>query len=529
MKRRTLLAGLGAAASASLARPALVRAASATTLKFIPQIDLSFLDPHWTSAYVTRNHGYMVFDTLYGQDATFAAQPQMVEGHTIEADGKLWTLKLRDGLVWHDGTPVLGRDCVASIRRWAKRDAFGDALMQATDQLDAPDDRTIRFRLKHVFPLLPDALGKAGSYMPAMMPERLASTDSAKQVTEMVGSGPFRYKADERLQGSRNVYEKFDKYVPRAGGTPDWTAGPKIVHYDRVEWTTIPDSATAAAALQSGEQDWWEFAVHDLLPLLHSDHNIQVRVPDRTGLVEMLRPNDLQPPFNNPAIRRALWGAIDQADFMEAIVGPEPSMYHTPLGFFCPNSPMGTDAGLAPLAGPRDFDKVKQALKAAGYAGERVVLLVPTDYVQLKAMGDVAADMMKKCGMNVDYISTDWGTMLQRRTKKTPVDQGGWSCFVTGWSGLDWMNPASDVALRGTGEAGYPGWFSSPRVEALRTDWLNATETAKRQAICADIQQTCMEEVPFWPLGQFIQPTANRTSVTGFLNGFSTFWNIRPA
>ncbi len=272
-----------------------------------------------------------------GRTPTSPPSRRWCEGHTIEADGKLWTLTLREGLVWHDGTPVLGRDCVASIRRWAKRDAFGDALMAGDRRAwTRRTTSTIRFRLKHAFPLLPDALGKAGSSMPAMMPERLASTDSAKQVTEMVGSGPFRYKADERLQGSRNVYEKFDKYVPRAGGTPDWTAGPKVVHYDRVEWTTIPDSATAAAALQSGEQDWWEFAVHDLLPLLHSDHDIQVRVPDRTGLVEMLRPNDLQPPFNNPAIRRAALGGNRPGRFHGGDRRPEPSMYHTPLGFFCP-------------------------------------------------------------------------------------------------------------------------------------------------------------------------------------------------
>jgi len=529
MKRRTLLTGLGAATTTVLARPALVRAAAATTLKFIPQIDLTILDPHWTPAYVTRNHGYMVFDTLYGQDGHFAAQPQMVAGHTVDADGKLWTLTLRDGLVWHDGERVLARDCVASIRRWAKRDAFGDALLQATDQLDAPDDRTIRFRLKHPFPLLPDALGKAATYMPAMMPERLASTDYAKPVTEMIGSGPFRYKTDERLQGARNVYTKFDKYVPRDGGTPDWTAGPKIVHYDRVEWTTMPEVETASAALQSGEQDWWEYAAHDMLPLLHRNHNIEVRTPDPTGLVEMLRPNVLQPPFNNPAIRRALWGAVDQAEFMQAIVGNNPAMYHTPLGFFCPGTPMASDAGLAPLEGPRDYDKVKRDLKTAGYNGERVVLLVPTDYVSLKAMGDVSADMMKRCGMNVDYVATDWGTMLQRRMKKTPIDQGGWSCYVTGWAGLDWMNPAGHIAMRGNGEAGYPGWFSSQRVESLRNDWLDATDAGKRQAICRDLQSTCMEEVPFWPLGQYVQPTANRTSVTGFLNGFSTFWNIRPA
>ncbi len=190
---------------------------------------------------------------------------------------------------------------------------------------------------------------------------------------------------------------------------------------------------------------------------------------------------------------------------------------------------MASDAGLAPLEGKRDYDKVEQDLKAAGYAGERVVLLVPTDYVSLRAMGDVAADMMKKCGMNVDYVATDWGTMLQRRNNRDPVEHGGWSCFVTGWAGLDWKDPAGHIAMRGNGDAGYPGWSTSPRIESLRQDWLLASGVPAQQAICRDLQEACMQDVPFWPLGQYIQPTANRTSVTGFLNGFATFWNIRPA
>ena len=529
MKRRTLITGLGAAAAGSLARPALVRAASATTLRFIPQVDLSFLDPHWTSANVTRNHGFMVFDTLYGIDGSFTAQPQMVEGHTIENDNLLWTLKLRDGLLWHDGEKVLARDCVASIRRWSKNDAYGDALMQATDELSAPDDRTIRFRLKRPFPLLADALAKGTPYMAAMMPERLANTPIGTQVTEMIGSGPFRYKADERLQGARNVYEKNEKYVPRTSGTPDWVAGPKIVHFDRVVWTTIPDNATASAALQQNEQDWWEFATHDLVPMLRRDKNIRVAIPDPTGGVEMMRPNHLQPPFNNPAIRRALWGAISQTDFMAAIVGDDPTMSYTPLGFFCPKTAMGSDVGLAPLTGVRSYDKVKADLKAAGYNNERVVLMVPSDYVTLKALGDVAADMLRRCGMNVDYVATDWGSMLQRRSKRTSVDEGGWSLFVTGWTGLDWMNPAGDIALRGNGTAGYAGWYSSEKMETMRNAWLAAPEQDKRVALAQDMQRLAMEEVPFWPLGQYFQPTAYRSSITDLPHGFSTFWNVRPA
>ena len=524
MKRRTLLAGLGAA---SVARPALVRAASATTLRLIPQVDLSFLDPHWTTAYVTRNHGYMVFDTLYGQDGSFTAQPQMVEGHTIENDGKLWTLKLRPGLMWHDGTPVLSRDCTASIRRWAKRDALGDALMAATDELSTPDDRTLRFRLKHPFPLLPAALGKAASPMPAMMPERLANTDPFSQITEMVGSGPFKFVASERVLGARNVYEKNDKYVPREGGTVSWTAGPKIVHFDRVEWTTIPDAATAAGALQSGEQDWLEYPALDLLDLLRGNRNIRVTLPDPTGLVEMMRPNHLQPPFNNPAIRRAVLHAIDQAQFMEAIT-PDPKLRHTPLGYFGPGTPMASEVGLEPLKPPINLDHARAELKAAGYNGERVVLLVPTDYVTLKAMADVASETMKSIGMNVDYVATDWGTMLQRRNSKQPVEAGGWSCFVTGWAGLDWSNPAGHIALRGNGEAGWPGWSNDPKLEAMRQDWLTATDETKQKAICEDIQREAMDQVPYFPLGQYMQPTAFRTRLSGVNDGFATFWNIKP-
>jgi peptide/nickel transport system substrate-binding protein len=512
-----------------LALPSVARSQKLTTLKFIPQIDLSFLDPHWTTAYVTRNHGYLVFDTLYGQDGNFKVSPQMVEGHVVENDGKTWKLTLRQGLLWHDGEKVLARDCVASIKRWAKRDAFGDTLMATTDELSAPDDRTIQFRLKRPFPLLPDALGKSPSPMCAMMPERLANTDPFKQITEIVGSGPYRYVQDERVQGSRNVYQRFEKYVPREGGTPDWTAGPKVTHFDRVEWTTIPDASTAAAALQSGEQDWWEYLTHDLMPLLSKNPKIKVAVLDPTGGTEMMRTNCLQKPFDNPAIRRAMLWAFDQAEFMQAIVGNNPEMYYTPLGTFCPHTPMASDAGLEPMKGKRDYDKVKEMLKQAGYAGEKVVLMVPSDYVTLKALGDVAADSMQRVGMNVDYVVTDWGSMLQRRNKKDPVDQGGWSAFVTGWNGTDHLNPAGHIALRGNGDSpsAWPGWCVSPKLEELRNAWFAASDLASQQKICQDIQRQAMIDVPYVPLGQYIQPTAYRSDLTGILNGFATFWSVR--
>ncbi len=527
MKRRTLLA----AASASLALPSIGRTAGASTLKFIPQIDLAFLDPHWTTANVTRGHGYLVFDTLYGQDGTFTSSPQMLEGHTVENDGKLWKLTLRPGLMWHDGETVTARDCVASIRRWAARDAFGSALMAATDELSAPDDRTIQFKLNKPFPLLPQALGKPTTPNPVMMPERLAKTDPFTQITEMVGSGPYRFVANERIPGARNVYQKFDKYQPRQGGTPTWTAGPKVAYFDRVEWTTMPDDSTKVAAMQSGEQDWWENPTADLLPLLAKARGIKVVTTNPTGNVTMMRPNHLQPPFDNPKILQALLYAIDQQALMQAVVGTDPAMYTTPHGVFCPNTPMASTAGLEPLMGPRDYAKAKELIKAAGYAGEKVTMLVATDYAQFKAVADVISDSMTQAGMNVDYVATDWGTMLQRRNNRGPVAQGGWNCFFTGWEGEDHLNPSNHYAMRGNGNdpAGWPGWCVSPKLEALRNAWFEAPDEAAQKRICMDLQRQAMLDVPSIPLGQFQTPTAYNTRITGVLPGFATFWNVRPS
>jgi peptide/nickel transport system substrate-binding protein len=526
MKRRTFLA----AAAAGLAMPAVVRAqgtpGSSALLKFIPQSDLTVLDPHWTTAYVTRNHAFMVFDTLYGTNGTYEPSPQMVAGHTVDDDGKLWRLTLRDGLLWHDGTPVLARDCVASIKRWGKKDGFGQALLAATGALSADGDKVIVFRLKQPFPLLPAALGKNTVYMPAMMPERLALTDPNTQVQEMVGSGPFRFVAKERVPGSLAVYEKFAGYVPLPSGTPDWTAGPKVVHFDRVEWHTTPDPATAAAALQSGETDWWDYATADLLPLLRRARGVKVAVQDPTGQIAIMRMNQLQPPFDNPGIRRALLGAVDQSDFMQAVVGTDPALWHDKVGVFCPGTPLANDAGMAVLDGPRDMGRVKADLAAAGYKGERVVLLVATDFPVLKALADVGADMMTRAGMNVDYQALDWGTVLTRRTSKAPVDHGGWSCFFTAWAGSDMLTPAGHISLRGNGQDAWFGWPNAPKIEALRQEWFAAPDAAAQKKVAEALQQQVLTDVPYVPLGQYLQATAYRDSLRGVLDGFAIFWNV---
>jgi peptide/nickel transport system substrate-binding protein len=521
MRRRTLLAAAGA-----LASPHVGRGAEAVVLRFIPQADLALLDPIWTGAYVTRNHAMMIFDTLYGTDSAYRVSPQMVAGDTTDDDGRTCTLALRDGLLWHDGEKVLARDCVASIRRWAVRDTFGQSVLAVIDELSAPDDKTIRFRLKRPFPLLLAALGKPGSNVCAMMPERLALTDPFKQVTEMVGSGPFRFKADEHVAGARAVYERNVAYVPRAGGTPSFTAGPKVVHVDRVEWNVIPDSGTAAAAMQSGEMDWWEAPTFDLLPLLKRSANLVVPTPDPLGFLGNMRLNHLQPPFNNPALRRALLGAVSQEDYMAAAAG-DSANWRAGVGVFCPASPMASPAGMGVLTGPRDLTAVTKAVAASGYNNELTVLLIPSDLPNLKALGDVGNDLLKRIGMNVDAQYADWGSVLQRLAKTDPVDQGGWSVFHTYWSGLDEFDPAVHTYIRGNGRAASRGWPTSERLESLRNEWLLSTGLEDRKRIAAEMQEQTFIDVPFIPLGQILPSWVHRRSVTDVLGGYALFWNLR--
>ena len=529
MKRRTFLA---TSVAASLAAPRISAAANQRVLKFVPQTDVSVLDPIWTTTYPTRDHGYLVFDTLYGQQGPeqgFAAAPQMLEGHTVSSDGKEWRLTLRSGLKFHDNEPVLARDCVASIRRWSVRDSFGQALMAATDEVSAADDKTIRFRLRRPFPLLPQALGKSPPNMCAMMPERLAKTDPYKQVTEMIGSGPFKYNAAERVVGSRIVYERFAGYVPRASGTPDWTAGPKVVHFDRVEWRIIADPSTALSALATGEVDWWWVPDALLLPALRRTRNVRVRIIDPTGFIGTMRFNWLNPPFDKAAIRRAVVSAVNQAEYMIAVVGKDPHLWRDGVGFFCPDTPMASSAGMEALTGPRDLGAVKKALETAGYRGEKVVLLAPENIPSVRAVADVCNDMMKKIGLNVEYAAMDWGTLVARRTSTKPIDQGGWSVFSTFWSGLDMYGPAINPYLRCNGMHATVGWPDDAKMESLRDQWLAAPDLAAQKQVATEMQLRAFEVVPYIPLGQQFNPTAHQSSLADIVPGIPVFWNVRRA
>jgi peptide/nickel transport system substrate-binding protein len=525
MRRRDLIKLTAAAALPStfaIAQPIRDR-----TLRFVPQANLSLLDPIFTTAQPTVNHGWAVYDLLFGINGKLEPKPQMAEGYTLSNDGRTYTIKLRDGLKFHNGEPVRAQDCVPSLARWAARETIGQTVWQYVDECVAADDRTMKITLKRPIGIFIDAIARGGASVAFMMPEHIAKTDPFKQITETIGSGPYRFLPGDFVPGAAVAYERNKDYAPRQEPA-DWSSGGKLAHFDRIEWKIIPDTATAAAALQSGEIDWYEHCQADLLPILKRNPDIAFGRANPTGFNGVMRFNHLHPPFNNVAVRLAVLLAVNQDDYMAAITGGDKSLYQTCKSMFPCGSRYDRDLGAAAMQG--DIDKARKALAASGYNGEKTVLLNPTDLVTVGPLGDLTYDIMKRMGMNMEMVATDWGTVAQRRTNRESVEKGGWSVHHTWGPSTIRQTPVEHSQIRGQGAKGWFGWYEDAEVERLTRHFVEAPTQAERDAIADTIQRRSFDRVPSIPLGTFQIPTAYRRSLTGMIEATGPYmWNIRRA
>ena len=529
MKRRDLLATGTAAAMGSLAAPRLSLAQNTRVLKFIPQANLSSLDAIAGTQYVVRNASLLVWDTLFGIDSTLTPKPQMAEGYEASPDFKVWTIKLRTGLKFHDGEPVLSKDVVASLQRWMVRDTMGQRIKATLEELVAVDDRTIRIKLSKGFPKMLFALGKGNAPVAEIMPERIAKTDPFQLIKEYVGSGPMKFKTDEWVPGSKAVFERFEGYEPRAEAA-DWLSGGKRMMLDRIEWLILPDDATKAAALQNGEVDWWENPIPDLVPLLKRNRNINVDIADPLGNIGSLRMNHLHPPFNDVRARRAVLMAINQEDYMRAVVGDDETLWKPLPSFFTPGTPAYSEDGGDILKGPRKYEEAKKLLAEAGYKGEKIILCVATDVAITKAEGDVTADALARIGLNVDYQALDWGTVGARRAKKEPPSQGGWHIFHTWHAGADCINPAPYTALDAGGDKAWFGWPNDPKIQEGIATWYDAPNPEAEKTAVANINREAMDFGLYGPLGFFLMYQGWRKNVSGVVKApFPVFWGVQKS
>jgi peptide/nickel transport system substrate-binding protein len=523
MKRRDVIAS-----APFIAAPFVSLAQTRTTLRFVPRTALTALDPVFTTEFPTRVAGLAVYESLFATDRNLIPKHQMAAGHVVEQDGKRWVITLRLGLQFHDGEPVLARDCVASIGRWLKRDLLSRSLSARLDAVEAPDDHTVVFRLKRPFPGLAFALGKPLSNMLPIMPARLAEFDAMKPLTEVIGSGPFRFLKDEFSAGQFAAFAPFDKYHPREEPA-DGTAGGRRVMIDRLEWPAIPDPATATNALMTGEVDWVETPLFDLLPKLRAHRDITVGQINQYGSIALGLMNHRQGPTANIAIRQAILAAINPIEVMQAVAGDAHDLYTAPIGAFVPGSPYANNRGFERLGGHKSVAEIQAMLRAAGYGGERLVALHVMDSQADNAEMQVIVARLREVGMNVDDVAIDLSTAARRRISKEPLDKGGWSLVVVNPDGAAHLDPLIALALR-TGPNAIPGWPTNPRMEELRDAWVESTDETEKLRLAGEIQEEGLKEVVLMPLGRFFQPTAWRKTVSGVVpNVVPVFWNLRKA
>ncbi len=523
---RTAFAPVALAASIAAAAvlPAAAPAQAQTTLRAAMHSDLKVLDPVWTTALISTHHGYLVYDTLFALDETLQVRPQMVEKYEVSPDKLVWTFTLREGLEFHDGTPVTAEDCAQSLKRWGARDTVGQKLLSYVAELATPDARTLRMTLKEPYGLVLQSLGKSGSNVPFMMPRRVAATDPNTQITDAIGSGPYIFKKDEWKPGEKAVYVRNPKYKPHAEPASG-LAGGKRPLVDRIEWLWIPDAQTQVNSLINGEIDVIEIVSPDLLPLLADSPNIEMRVVNRAGRQYAMRFNTLHKPFDNPKIRAAALVALSQKDFLQANVG-DSKWYRECKSLFPCGSPLESTKGWDDkLTG--DIARTKALLAEAGYDGTPVVLLHQTDTSGHNNLATVGKAQLERAGFKVELQPMDWQTLVARRAKKDPPAQGGWHAYFTSWSSVDVLDPVATSFLNAACEKATFGWPCDAGLEKLRDQYAKETDPAKQKAIAEQVQLYVLTWPTHVPLGQFTTPTALRRTVTGLLTAPSfAFWNI---
>jgi len=519
---RSTCAGMAVALLASSA--AFCLPAQAQTVTAVME-GLRVLDPVITTAHITRNHAYMIYDVLVAVDDKFQPQPQMASW-TISDDKKVYTFTLRDGLKFHDGAPVTAADAVASLKRWGQRDSGGQTIFQLTESLEAKDDKTIVWTLTRPFTPLLDTIAKQSALPPFIMPARVAATPADTAIKEYIGSGPFRFVTEEFQPGVSATYVKFGDYVPR-DEPPSWMAGGKKVNVDKVNWITMADSQTAVNAIMSGEVDFIDQVPVDLLPILESSDDIAIELRDDLGYQAIGRMNFKHPPFDNKKIRQAALKALSQKDFLANIVG-NPDYFKVCGAIFGCGTPLGDETGGETLVNGGDTEGAKKLLAEAGYDGTPVVILQPTDVRVISSQPIVAAQALRAAGFNVDLQPMDWQSVVTRRANQGKPNEGGWNLFFTNWIVPEVDNPLISPMLNGRGDQAWFGWPKDEEIEALRAQFTDAVTPEERKEIAKKIQIHAMDTVSYLPLGQFYSPHARSKALEDMvMSPVQVFWNLK--
>ncbi|MER8516382.1 ABC transporter substrate-binding protein [Mesorhizobium sp. M1060] len=524
---------IGVAAGAAMSLPSVLRAQTAPTAAGTVRMvmgDLQVFDPIFTTSDITINHALAIYDTLFSLDSSLLAQPQMVGKWGVSDDKKTYTFELRDGLGWADGTPVTAADCVASIRRWGQVDPSGQLVMERAADISRKDDKTFTIALKEPLGLLIDLLGTASGRPLFIMRERDANLPATEQVTTNIGSGPFKFNEDLAKPGSSFAYDRNQQYVPRKEPASGY-AGGKVVKVDRVIWDNIADQQTALAALQAGEIDFLQTPPADLFSVIENDPNLQLEVLSKTGDNYYIRINFLQKPFDDVKARQALLHLIDQEAFLQ-VLSPDPKYGRSVTSIFGTGTAYSNEENTGWYKKGGDPEKAKQLFKEAGYAGEKVVLLDPTDWHEGDNASQLLAAALQKVGVNAELAPMTWGELSSRRTNKGPVENGGWNIFISSQSDYSLGNPIGASFFLANGDNAWYGWPKSDEFESLRIKWADVETLEERRALARHMQRVWWDFVGTVFLGQSVSPTAHRKTLSGLIateGSYRPVWNMQKA
>ena len=517
--------GRVALAAALMTYSEMARAQTKTTINTVMHSPLRVLDPIITTAHITRNHGYMIYDTLIATDKDNKIRPQMLQDWKASADGRTYTFKLRDGLKWHDGGAVTAEDCVASIKRWATQDKMGQLLTSEMAGMKVVDATTFEISMKEPSDLAVRALAKPSGVAPFMMPKRIADTPPTQAITQHIGSGPFKMVMAEFKPGVQVVYEKNTDYVPRTDAASG-LAGGKKVFVDRVKWIATPDAMTSVNALVNGEIDYLEQLPFDLEPIVRANKNLTIKVLDPQGYQTVMRMNHLHAPFNNKKIRLAAMYAVGQEPVLQAVIG-NPTYYKTCAALFGCDAPYASQEG-AEISVKANPKKAQELLKEAGYDGTPVVILQPTDTPSVNSQPVVIAQALRAAGFKVDMQAMDWQTVVTRRAVQAPPKEGGWNIFSTNNVMAEASDPLRAFGVAANGKGAWFGWPDVPEIERLRVAFSRTSDEPKRKEMAGQIQKLVIEEGVLLPMGQYYVPAAYRSNISGSLESpVPVFWNVQ--
>jgi peptide/nickel transport system substrate-binding protein len=468
------------------------------------------LDTHTTTATIAYQIAWHVFETLYTYDRQYQPIPHLAEGHTVADGGRRYTVTLRKGVKFHNGTDLTAADAAASIARWGRLHTTGKTMFKTIEAVEAKDAHTLVIHLKEPSGSLLYAL--ASPYL-AIHPKNVLDAAGDQPVKELIGTGPFRFvehRPDRHIRVAR-----FKEYVARPEPA-DGHGGKRTAGVDEIHFLPVPEVSVRVAGVESGDYHFAQTVKQDQYDRLKANPKLELSIVRPSSWITAA-PNHKQGVMANRKVRQAMQAALDMEPIMMAAIGhraflridgalyfPEQGLFHTQGGV--------TGYNL------KNKDRARALLKEAGYAGQPVRWITTKEYEYMYNSALIARQQMEEVGFKVDLQVLDWATVVQRRNKPEL-----WDLFTTG------ITFTPDPALTSNLQCNWPGWWCQEEKERLLAELIREHEPKKRRALIERIQAVFYEDVGRIKMGDLFTLYASR-DLKGFQgNPFLHFWNVSLA